>query len=161
MDDFDEALQRLREKPQTRWIAEQLAEVIAQGVSMARNEPSMESALANESSVTDYDRNKRATYQSSRAYTGHEKADLLMKAVHAVLVELPAIQLSAIERFRKLGSQATDIEFVPPPIEEGGAAAVEQATPHSINIATAVAEQVLYSKAYQELTTRVAHDNSQ
>ena len=109
-------LSLLREGESTRWVADQLAQTFAQGLSMNVGEASTDLQFRSlePADLTTRDREKREKFETTRPYTDTEKKALLREALQMLFVALPAVQEAGIAELQKLGSTATLIEFIPP-----------------------------------------------
>ena len=89
------------------------------------------------------ERQKREKYETTRPYSSDEKIELLRSALRTLFIELPEIQVTAIDLLRSFGAKADHIEFVPPDEPEQGQfnyslefGAIEKNREHSRNIFT-------------------------
>jgi hypothetical protein len=109
-------LSLLRGSESTRWVAEQVVRTFSQGLSMSVKDASQDLGFSarEPAGLTTRERRKREKYETTRPYSDQEKVDLLRRALEALYVELPAIQVAALNGLKDLRTKATTIEFVAP-----------------------------------------------
>jgi hypothetical protein len=112
----DDLLSLLRNHEATNWVAEQVVQSFAQGVSMNVKDASSDARFSalEPSGLTKREKQKRQKYETTRPYLETEKVELILRALKILFVELPAIQVAGMVDLQQLGSEATVIEFVPP-----------------------------------------------
>ena len=123
-DRVDTMLMLLRRTPATAWVADQVTQSFAQGISMNVKEASEDDRFSalEPAGLSTPEKRKREKYETTRQYSYSEKLQLLREAVMTFFVELPAVQAAAISGLQELGSRATDVDFVPQDEPEQGRA---------------------------------------
>lgn len=115
-------LDLLRERPEVGWVASQLQETLADGISMTVRD-SADDAVFMQLEPTDLstrERQKREKYETTRPYTDEEASELIIGALKELFETLPAVQTAALERVRSLAGRDVAIEFFPPDEVERG-----------------------------------------
>ena len=123
MEKVDHILQLMRESDDARWIAEQIEASFAQGISMSVKEAIVDGRffeLQPPTGLSKTEQRKREKYETTRPYTDSEKKDLVIAALRAVFVDLPAIQSAGLKGLREVGAESTSVEFLPPAEPEQG-----------------------------------------
>lgn len=118
----EELLPLLKEDTSTSWVAEQIQMTFRQGISMNVRESLADVSFYQlvPSDITTKERAKREKYETTRSYSVTEKELIIINALKTLYLELPAIQLSALETLKEFGLDTTSIEFVPPDEPELG-----------------------------------------
>src|SRR5437762_3348685 len=98
----------LRQSVSTRWIADNIAETLEQGVSVRVRDASSDVVFAAETAeptgITRHERKKRETYETTRPYTESEELEVFAAALRTLLLDLPAIQVAGIQILGDLGA---------------------------------------------------------
>ncbi|MDN7915343.1 hypothetical protein [Burkholderia cepacia] len=144
-EEINSFLSLLRQDSSTAWVADQLTQTFSQGISMSVKEASSDAQFSEMEPIglSSRERQKREKYETTRPYSSDEKIELLRSALRTLFIELPEIQVTAIDLLRSFGAKADHIEFVPPDEPEQGQfnyslefGAIEKNREHSRNIFT-------------------------
>ena len=119
---IDTFLSVLRRDGATSWVADELTQTFAQGISMSVKDATLDAQFfaLELDGLSSRERQKREKYETTRPYSDDEKIELLRAALQTLFVELPEIQATGIERLRGFGAKADYLEFVPPDEPEQG-----------------------------------------
>ena len=123
MEEVDSVLRLMRESKDARWVAEQIEASFAQGISMSVKNAIVDGRffeLEPAALLSKGEQRKREKYETTRPYTDVEKKELLIAALKAVFIDLPAIQSAGIKGLRDIGAGVGSIEFAPPDELEQG-----------------------------------------
>ncbi|MGP5323524.1 hypothetical protein [Vreelandella titanicae] len=110
MENIEDFLSELRQALATEWVADEIEETLSQGVSMNVKEAVTDSRffdLVPSQNLSAKERNKRQKYETSRPFTEEEKAEVILKALEVIYLDLPAIRKSAIENLNVFGNIET------------------------------------------------------
>jgi hypothetical protein len=131
----DIALALLGKSSATSWIAEEINESLASGVSVSAKDVPPASLFGADQAVVELtapERKKREIYETTRPYTDSERLMLVLDAIDSIYLTLPAVQESALLSLAKIQRNLTEVVFMPP--EETDV----PATGHSFSIDAAV-----------------------
>lgn len=119
---IDEILPLLQEETSTSWVAEQIKQTFRQGISMNVRESLGDAEFFQlaPSGLSTKDKSKREKYETTRPYSASEKETIIISALETLYIELPAIQLSALNALQEFGLDTSRIEFTPPDEPEQG-----------------------------------------
>lgn len=123
MEEVDQILRLMRESDDIRWVAEQIEASFAQGISMSAKEAIVDARffdLQSPTGLSKIEQRKREKYETTRPYTDLEKKELIVAALKAVFVDLPATQSAGMKGLHEVGADVTSIEFMPPAELEQG-----------------------------------------
>ncbi|WP_422102206.1 hypothetical protein [Vreelandella sp.] len=126
----EKLLELLRETEDSTWVADQLERTLAQGISMPVKESKSDAEFYRLEPIglSAREKKKRETYETTRAYTEEESVEIIQDALRSLFITLPATQSSAVKTLRDLGTDANEINFVPP--DEPG----RDDAPHTLTI---------------------------
>jgi hypothetical protein len=123
MEEVDLVLRLMLESEDARWIAEQIEASFAQGISMSVKKAIVDGRffeLEPPTGLSKIEQRKREKYETTRPYTDSDKKELIVTALRAVFIDLPAIQSAGIKGLREIGADFTRVEFMPPAELEQG-----------------------------------------
>jgi len=114
MDSIEDLLRELKKSPSTRWMANEVDETLAQGVSMNVKDAVEDNRffeLMPVNIVQKKENNKRLSYETSRPFTEHEKIEVTLKAFEVIYLDLPAIRSSAVNNLVEFNNNLQSIVF--------------------------------------------------
>ena len=149
MENSDSLMSMIREDKKISWVSEQLEDSFSQGISMRVKESKsdMEFYRLEPSEITTREKTKREKYETSRPYSEDEKIDLIKKALKRVFLELPVIQIAAINNLSELCGGIDSIEFIVPEEIEENLQEISKEN-HVINLTKAINEKELLANNY-------------
>ncbi len=111
---IDQLIKLLRESESTAWVAEQIKYTLSQGKSVTYKDAakSKDFFKLESSDISNRDRKKRDSYETTRPYTEAEARELTVSALRSLFLDIPWFQLKAFMNLNDLGIDVGEIQFV-------------------------------------------------
>lgn len=144
MDLIEDFLSEIKKSADIGWLAEEIEEIISEGISMNVSEVSQSVELFELVSSLEWsksDNKKRQQYETSRALNENEQVNVILDAIGSIYIDVPAFRQSALGRLKSFSDNITAIEFVSLEKEEGN---------YIITHDSVINESEKYKEKYQE-----------